>query len=426
MTEFWFGDAESYHSYHELEEKVMSGVLAVSFSEEIVEDKGAYLLEKVGDTAIVNIKGSLVSNFSPWHQAFPGSATSYESIVSAVATATNDQSVKRIVLNFATGGGSVRGVDQAGEAIRKAGMVKPVIAHTDSHMFSAGYWLASSANSVSASRMAEVGSIGTLAVLENYKEAAEKQGVKFHVFRSGEHKALGMPMEELTPEAKAYIQENVERSNKFFINHVSSRRNLMVSDAKNWADGKTFYAEDALSIGLIDKVGTLSDLIPVQLPQPDNRSYDAMSPEKQAQISGGAAPEVVLTAEELVEYEASLDNEPVHVEQKAEELTFAKQVGRLEVQLEASELARVAAEAKLLDMSATMDALMVVAQTAVGNLQNALRKPKEVKATASEVIAQHTALQAEMADVFKRGQQTVTPVNDTTAKPEAAKNFRSF
>lgn len=428
MSEIWMGDADSHKKYYQLEQQALSGQIAVQFSEQDYEGKGSYLIEKVGDTAVINVKGSLTSSYASWHKQFPSYVTSYESIVDALALATADKEVNRIVMNFATGGGSVRGVDVAGEAIRKANLIKPVTAHTDSHMFSAGYWLAANAGKITASKMAETGSIGTLMVLENYKDAAEKEGVKYHVFRAGEHKALGMPMEELTQEAKDYLQNNLDKTNKFFIDHVSTKRNLMVSERKNWADGKTFYAEEALSVGLIDKIATLSDLIPLQSTQQIDRSYNSMDAEKLAQIAGGVEPSVVLSAEELKEYEDSFSAEETKAEEplevKPDELNFAKQVGKLEAKLEMAMEENQRLREKQAATEEGMQALMIVAQAAITNMQNALRKPKECKNTALEVLAQFNELQQCMADTFKRGQQTTTPVQDTT-RPVAG-NFRSI
>lgn len=435
MTEIWLGDSNSHKVYYHLEQKFLNGELFSSSndSDSDYEDDddnkkadGSYLIEKYGDTAVINVKGSLTSDYAAWHKSYPGYVTSYEALIDALAITSTDTRVARIVLNFATGGGTVRGVDNAGEAIRRANLVKPVIAHTDTYMFSAGYWLAANAGKITASRMAEVGSIGTLMVLENYKDAAEQQGVKYHVFRAGDFKALGLPVEELTQEAKDYLQANLDKTNKFFIDHVSQKRNLMVSERKTWADGKVFFAEEALSVGLIDKTATLFDLIPVQSTQQiDARSYSAMDTEKIAQIAAGVDPAAVMGEQELQQYEEAVSAQAVAEVPAVSELTFAKQVGKLEAKLEAAqgELAKFAA--KQAEVDACMQALMIVAQAAVGNMQNALRKPKESKSSPMEVVAQYNDLQKEMADTFKRGQQTVTPVQDTTTRP-AAGNFRSI
>ena len=450
----WFGDQQAHEQLSFYERKFAGELPTTAFSggddeEEprldknfnvTTDRKGLYLLERFGDKAVLKVHGSLTNGHSWWHKAFPGYVTSYEAIKDALAIAVAEQGISQIVLDMATGGGVVRGLDSASEAIRRANTVKPVYAHTDSHAFSAGYWLASSARRLTASKMAEVGSIGTLLVLENYAEAAEKEGVKYYVFRAGDHKALGLPYEDLSDEAKAYIQANVEKTNKFFLEHVSRSRNLMLSEQKVWGDGKTFFADEAMSVGLIDQVTTLAELIGSGAPANpyDNRRFDMqIAAEKLAQIAAGADPKDVLTAEELSMWAEGVqataaEPEATQPEQTtvsdsgvvAELASAMKTIGRLEAKLETAEAEAAALKQSLEARDTQMASLLTVAQDAVAKLQVALGKPKEAKGTPTEVLAQYTELQGQMAALFKTGQQTTTPVEDKT-RQQVSHSFRS-
>lgn len=456
----WMGDQES-HAALDFFEKKFAGTLPEkqAFRDDgeprldknfnVLEDrKGLYLLERFGDKAVVKVHGSLTNGYQWWHPYTSGQVTSYEAIRDALAIAAGEQGINEIYMDFATGGGGVRGLDTASEAISRANAIKPVYAHTDSHAFSAGYWLASSARRVTSSRMAEVGSIGTLMVLENYTDAAAKAGVKYHVFRAGEFKAIGLPFEELTEEHSAYLQDNLEKTNKFFLEHVSRHRNLMLSDKQQWGEGKTFYADEALKVGLIDRVTTMADLLgsSASATNPiDNRRFEMLDAEKLAQIAAGADPKEVLTAEELTVYLASLEGagEPESTGEGAGEpeagapeagapapaasadlAAALKENGRLEVKLEAAQADNETLKQALEARDAQMSGLMAVAQAAVANLQMALNLPKEAKATPAEVVAQFTELQGQMATRFPRGQKTTTPTADSTRAP-AGTSFRS-
>lgn len=443
----WLGDQEA-HAALDFYEKKFAGELPEKQAYDddeprldknfnvLSDRKGLSILERYGDKAVIKVHGSLTNAWSWWHSYMPGYVTSYEAIKDALAIAAGEQGVNEIYMDFATGGGGVRGLDTASEAIRRANAIKPVYAHTDSHAFSAGYWLASSARRVTASKMAEVGSIGTLMVLENYVDAAAKSGIKYHVFRAGEFKAIGLPYEELTEEHAAYLQENLEKTNKFFLDHVSRSRNLMLSERDQWGEGKTFYAEEAMKVGLIDRVMTLADLLggSASVQTIDNRRFEMLDAEKLAQIAAGADPKEVLTAEELKVYQASLEaQEPTAEEPETStggepapeqpqvtasasvDLAAAlKENGKLEAKLEAAEADIATLTQALEGRDAQMASLMAVAQAAVGNLQTALQLPKEAKSTPAEVVAQYNDLQAQMATRFKRGQQTITPTEDTT------------
>ena len=458
----WLGDQEA-HAKLDFYEQKFAGELPekVAYSEDdeprldknfnvLTDRKGLAILERYADKAVIKVHGSLTNAWSWWHDVFPGYVTSYEAIRDALAIAGNEQGVNEIYMDFATGGGGVRGLDTTSDMIRRVNAVKPVYAHTDSHAFSAGYWLASSARRVTASRMAEVGSIGTLMVLENYSEAAAKEGVKYHVFRAGEFKAIGLPFEELTEEHAAYLQANLEKTNSFFMEHVSRHRNLMLSDRQKWGEGKTFFAEEAKTVGLIDGVTTLADLLGSSASTPitsDQRRFEmTISPEKLAQIQAGADPKEVLTADELKIYQASLSapepearaQAPAVEEKPAESTAEApaaapvagdlaaalKENGKLEAKLEAAQADNETLKQSLASVEASQAALLVVAQAAVANQQVALGQPKEAKGSAAEVLAQYTELQGQMATRFKTGQQTTTPTEDVTAS-QVTSSFRS-
>lgn len=452
----WMGDESSHASLAALETKFMSEVKAFrDDGDEPVRDtcfdcltdrKGLYLLERVGEKAILKVHGSLTNAYQWWHPYMAGHVTSYEAIKDALVICADDAAITSIYMDFATGGGVVRGLDTASEMIRRVGLVKPVFAHTDSHAFSAGYWLACTAKQVTASRMAEIGSIGTLIVLENYTEAAANNGVKYHVFRAGEFKALGLPYEELSEKAATYIQDNLEKTNKFFLEHVSRSRNLMMSDRPQWGEGQTFFAEEGMNVGLIDRVTTLAELIGGGASNPitsDQRRFEMnISPEKLAQIAAGADPKSVLSAEELTHYQAAVTEEPVAdvpaveapvVAEEAPVLASAvtadlaaalKQNGKLEAQLESAQAKLAEADTAKAALQTQLDALQTVAQVAVANLQTALQLPKEAKSTPTEILAQFNELQGQMAARFPRKQATQTPVADTTRVATDTASFR--
>lgn len=418
---------------------------------------GLPLLERFGSTAVIKVHGSLVSSHRWWHEFYLGDIASYEAINDAIEIAVKAEGVTRLVLDCATGGGHVRGIDSVSRKLKWAKGFLEVAAHTDSHAFSAGYWIAASASRLTASRMAELGSIGTLLITYTMVKAAEKEGYEYHVFRAGEQKALGNPYEELSDEAKKVIQSNLDKSNTFFLEHVAQHRKLSISSKGIWAEGKTFYAEEALSVGLIDQVANLDDVLGSGASQTstsdDFRRFEMNIPaEKLAQITAGADPKDVLTAEELKFYTTQLEAEaagsegedeapaePQAVEgaegenkpeatasaQAAELMDLARQVGQLEARLEEATARGDRLQAKLEERDDEINGLAEVAKVALGNLCTALGKPKEIPASASSIVAKFTELQGEMAARFRTGQSSRTDIQDPEEKARAlAKSFR--
>lgn len=416
---------------------------------------GLSVLRKVGETTVIRVAGSLTPNYSRWHSWMPGEATSYEAIRDALAICEESGNTD-VVMHFDTQGGSVRGLSQTTDAMKRfkraGGKLR---GHSDSLAASAGYWMLSSCDQVSASEMAEIGSIGTMAVIRTMVNTEENMGVKFTVIKAGKYKALGNPFEDITPEIKARLQQNIDETNQFFLNHVSIERNLMLSETGAWAEGQVFFAKKAMQVGLIDKVITMDDLIgsgPAAKNPSDTRRFEMeISAEKLAQIQAGADPKSVLSADELKIYMQSLDTAnqeddtpPAEPEPEAkepakepvqpaappvsmsEELTKAlRENGRLEAKMEGIEAELVRLKEANEGLSKGMESLLVVAQAAVGNLQRALGKPLETKATVTDVLAQYNDLQSTMAKVFPTQQQSkAAPVKDTTKNGGAPLDYR--
>lgn len=475
MEEIWLGTEASYQTVTKYQEKFLEGEVnkEAFYRSPFDRDEpelcpvfgvdsqrvGLTLLRKVGETTVLQVHGSLTPNFSRWHMWVQGSVVSYEAIRDALAIC-EETGIKELVMHFDSNGGSVRGLSQTSDAMKRYQRLGgKLIGHSDSLCASAGYWLMCGCNQVSSSEMAELGSIGTMAVVTTMVNTEENRGVTFTVIKAGKFKAIGNPYEKLTDETKAYLQKNIDETNQFFLNRVSLTRNLMLSETGVWAEGQMFFAQRAMQVGLIDKVATMDDIIgsgPAAVNPSDTRRFEMeISAEKLAQIQAGADPKVVLTAQELEVYLAGVEAAKVDTgaeektaEQAAPEKVAAgnvqvedapvgqislsdelrkalKDLGSTEAKLEARDIELAKLQEANESLSKSMDALLVVAQGSITNLQVALGKPREAKATVAEVLAQHNELQGQMAAVFKTGKNTASdPVVDTTVKPGGAIDYR--
>ena len=271
---------------------------------------GLIVLDADGQgNATLNISGSLVARHAWWHEWFAGEITSYEVIQDAVDILLNSKETKNVLIQVDSPGGMVTGLDVAGKALESLARRKNVKVHVDNLAASAGYWLASAPKApLTASRMAEVGSIGVIAIYEDYSKWLEDEGIKYHVIHAGKEKAYGFGGTEFTEEEIASLQKSVDTTNNFFLTHVSKARNLKLSDSEKWAEGKVFYAGEAKTLGLIDEVSDLSRVIGSFTAANPKKGETMIPEEKLARILAGEAPETVLTPQELKAYDASLDN----------------------------------------------------------------------------------------------------------------------
>lgn len=208
---------------------------------------------------------------SPFARMLGLGGTSYVEIAAAVQAADRDPDVGAIVLNVNSPGGSVLGATEAAAVIRNA--ATPVVAIANTDMASAAYWLAAGADHVIATPSARVGSIGVMALHQDVSKALEAAGVKVSAIASGAHKLDGHEAFELSDDARAEMQADVDRVAGVF--HADVARGRGVSRAavagERFGEGRVFSASDAVARGLADSVGTLDDAVRMALTRPPEK-----------------------------------------------------------------------------------------------------------------------------------------------------------
>ena len=188
--------------------------------------------------------------------------TSCETFGAWIDYFANDPSVSRIIIDVNSGGGSVCGVHELADKIYKVRQKKPIIAVVNTLMASAAYYIASSADKIYCSPSGECGSIGVLLTHSDFSQYEEKLGIKTTIIKAGKHKAEGNPFEPLSDETRDYLQKNVDYFYNMFVSTVARNRNTTKADViSNYGEGRVLTAKDALSVGMIDGIKTLEEVL---------------------------------------------------------------------------------------------------------------------------------------------------------------------
>lgn len=204
-----------------------------------------------GGLGVIHVSGTTVSKPSFISSLF--GLHSYEEIKSRLSEAADNSEVKAILLNLDTPGGQAEGVPALARHIKEVSQhVKPVYSFTQGKMMSAGMWYGSAADYVFADEDARLGSIGVIATHTEVTKAMEMEGVKATVFRSAPYKALGHPYEKLTETAKGEISKEIATLHDKFVSALASNTGLKADFVgSKIANGKTFSANEAMSLGLV-------------------------------------------------------------------------------------------------------------------------------------------------------------------------------
>jgi len=169
----------------------------------------------------------------------------------------NDDSIQGIVLSVNSPGG---GVKESAEIYKRLLKIKeerqiPIYVSMDSMAASGGYYISAPADKIFAQRDTITGSIGVIMQSINYQALAEKVGIKYETFKSGEHKDMLSPMREVTAEERAMMQDMINESYEEFVDIVEKGRNMSEAEVKKVADGRILSGTKALESGLIDEIG---------------------------------------------------------------------------------------------------------------------------------------------------------------------------
>lgn len=174
-------------------------------------------------------------------------------IRASLDAALADPAVKGILLSLNSPGGTAAGTKELADAIAAAAQCKPCAAYADGLCASAAYWLASATGTVYAPLTAQVGSIGVIAVLTDWSQAAAKAGVVRTVLSSGQWKAAGSPDKPLTDEERALFQGQLSRLHEIFKQDVAARMGV-TAPTDQWAEGQCLLAADAQAVGLVTAI----------------------------------------------------------------------------------------------------------------------------------------------------------------------------
>lgn len=126
---------------------------------------------------------------------------------------------------------------------------------------SGGYYVSSAADAIIAHPTTITGSIGVIIPLINVAELINRYGIKDNSLVSGDMKAIGSPLKQMTPEEAAILKGIIDEMYMQFVTVVSKGRNLEIDTVKQIADGRIYTGKQAVEIGLVDKLGYLEDAI---------------------------------------------------------------------------------------------------------------------------------------------------------------------
>ncbi len=207
--------------------------------------------------AVISLSGPIQSESSGFF--FGGSVITPESVRTELERAKNDVSVKAIVLQINSPGGSVAASQ---EIVNQLELVKkPIVVSMSDLAASGGYYISAGADKIVALPGTLTGSIGVISEMPNLKGLFDKLGIDMQVFIAGKHKDMYAGLRELTPEEKVIMQDMTDQLYNQFVQVVAKGRGLSEDKVRELATGQLYTGIQAKELGLVDELGGLQTAI---------------------------------------------------------------------------------------------------------------------------------------------------------------------
>jgi len=199
---------------------------------------------KTPNLAVVKIEGEILN---------------VEEILENIDKADKDEKIKGVLLHVDSPGGALAPSIELSMAVKRLAEHKPVVAYAAGSMTSGSYYASIWANHIIANPGAFVGSIGVLFQAPNIAELAKKLGISEQIITAGDYKQMGTFTREWTPKERGALKELIDDAYTLFITDVATARGLNLAKPNEFANAQVFIANKALSIHLIDEVGSIQD-----------------------------------------------------------------------------------------------------------------------------------------------------------------------
>jgi protease IV len=164
-----------------------------------------------------------------------------------------------LLLRIDSPGGTVGDSQEIYAALKKLQEKTKIVASFGNISASGGVYIGMGAEHIVANPGTITGSIGVILRGNNIERLLDRVGVSFKTVKSGPYKDILAFDREMTEPERHILQELIDVSYRQFAETVAEGRNLPLETVRSFADGRVFTGQQALDLGLVDRLGTEED-----------------------------------------------------------------------------------------------------------------------------------------------------------------------
>ena len=205
--------------------------------------------------AVINVEGAITTGEVAFGVA--GSDT----IVDNIQSATQDDSVKALVLRVNSPGGGVWASELITNALNEFKETgRPIVSSMGDIAASGGVWVTTSSDEIFAEEDTLTGSIGVYGIVPTLDGIYDWAGIK--VDGTSSTKSAEWDERQAMPDyVKNAIRASIENTYKKFVSKVAENRGMDYEEVLPIAGGRIWAGYKALELGLVDKIGGLDEAV---------------------------------------------------------------------------------------------------------------------------------------------------------------------
>lgn len=235
-------------------EDEFSDVKMISFSD-YVAARVVPTAKSGNEIAIVYADGEIIDGSDK-------TAIDGDRFASIIAKLRKDDKVKAVVLRVNSPGGSVTASEKIKTELDLLKAEKPLVASYGTYAASGGYWISSNCEKIYSDATTLTGSIGVFGMVPDLSKTFKNVlHVNIQNVTSNKHGDMYSGMRPLDQAEYNYILSSIESVYDRFTTIVADGRSLPKTRVDEIGQGRVWTGTDALSIQLVDEIGTLEDAV---------------------------------------------------------------------------------------------------------------------------------------------------------------------
>ena len=224
-------------------------------NEDIITDNVENKDNASGTIAVIYAEGSIMYEVSDEGNI----SINPNNIALKIEEALNIPDLKGIVLRVNSPGGSALASEIIYQSFSNIGV--PVYVSMSETAASGGYYISMAGKKVFANNATITGSIGVVSMLPKAGNFQNKYGITSNSITKGKYADIYDIFTPLTQESRNRISESMNETYKEFKSRVSENRQIPETVLENYAQGKIWLGEEAISIKLIDNIASLEETV---------------------------------------------------------------------------------------------------------------------------------------------------------------------